>query len=140
MIIPVLRRMILNEGSKLGLRKEVEAALEDAEGKAYFVLQRGMPAPTWSGLAAQAPEGLLYAVFPMASGGFGVQQVPAAPGSFEGRKPLPEAWAGVRGEELQALLPSEVPSGAIFCHPGRFIAGHQTLEGAVAMAKAAAKA
>ena len=140
MVIPVLKRMILGEGSKLGLRKEVEAALKEADGKVYFTLQRGMPAPTWSNIASQAPESLLYAVFPMASGGWGVQQIPAAPGSFEGRKPLPEAWGGVRGEELQALLPETVPPGAVFCHPGRFIAGHETREGAIAMAEAAAAA
>jgi len=142
MVLPVLRRMILSSASIVGLRHQVEGALEAATtAKApFFVLEMGMPSPTWSGLASQSDADILYAIFPMSSGGFGVQQVPDGSGYNTARKPLPEAWAGLNGEELQKVLPKSVPPGAIFCHPGRFIGGHQTLEGAVALATVAAKA
>ncbi len=41
------------------------------------------------------------------------------------RLPLPEAWAGLRDEELQKI--TGIP-GAIFCHKGRFISVWETKE------------
>lgn len=63
-----------------------------------------------------------------------VQVVPVAADSFDSLIKLPEAWGGLRGEDLSKA--SEI-SGAIFCHPGRFIAGWQTKEETIAAAKAA---
>jgi uncharacterized UPF0160 family protein len=44
------------------------------------------------------------------------------------RKPLPEKWAGLRGEELKKISGIE---GAIFCHKGRFISIWETKEDAI---------
>jgi uncharacterized UPF0160 family protein len=44
------------------------------------------------------------------------------------RKPLPEKWGGLQGEELQKV--SGIP-GAIFCHKGRFISIWETKEDAL---------
>ena len=63
-----------------------------------------------------------------------VQIVPVAADSFDSLIKLPEAWGGLRGEDLTKA--SGIPE-AIFCHPGRFIAGWQTEEETVAAAKAA---
>ncbi|KAL1957881.1 hypothetical protein VTO42DRAFT_5446 [Malbranchea cinnamomea] len=71
-----------------------------------------------------------------------VQCVPVTDASFESRKPLPETWRGVRDEDLDGVLAAEskargeakVPEGAIFVHASGFIGGHQTREGALAMA------
>ena len=52
----------------------------------------------------------------------------------DGRKPLPEAWAGKRGQELEDVSGIE---GANFCHGYRFCGGGKNLEAAIAMAKAA---
>lgn len=79
-------------------------------------------------------ENLLYVVYPSERGGYMIQQVPTEPGSFSGRKPLPESWAGLRDSQLSALV--NLP-GCIFCHPGRFIAGHETKEGALELARIA---
>lgn len=76
----------------------------------------------------------LYVVHPDSHNGWRVLQVPEKPGSFQGRKPLPEPWAAKNGEDLDKV--TGVPGG-IFCHPNRFIAGHQTREGAIELAKAA---
>ncbi|KAJ5160610.1 UPF0160 protein MYG1 [Penicillium canariense] len=71
-----------------------------------------------------------------------VQCVSTSEGSFESRKPLPEAWRGVRDQDLDGLMASEaekngqskLPEGAIFVHASGFIGGHKTKEGAMAMA------
>lgn len=63
-----------------------------------------------------------------------VQAVGAAPGSFESRKALPVPWRGLRDAELSAAacLP-----GCVFVHASGFIGGHETLEGALEMARRA---
>nr|XP_034185396.1 UPF0160 protein MYG1, mitochondrial isoform X1 [Osmia lignaria] len=61
-----------------------------------------------------------------------IRCVPVKPGSFVTRLFLPEAWAGLRGEELERAC--GIP-GAEFVHSVRFIGGHSTLEGAVTMAR-----
>lgn len=80
---------------------------------------------------------LLYVVYPSERGGFCIQQVPKEPGSFEGRKPLPAAWAGLRGKALADLVGLSAHGSATFCHPGRFIAGAETMQDALVLARAA---
>lgn len=71
-----------------------------------------------------------------------VQCVSESEGSFVSRKPLPEAWRGVRDQDLDGLMASEaekagkekLPAGAVFVHASGFIGGHKTREGAMAMA------
>lgn len=63
-----------------------------------------------------------------------IRAVSLEPGSFENRKGLPEAWRGVRDDELSQL--SGVP-GCIFVHASGFIGGNKTFEGALEMAKKA---
>eukprot|EP00887_Chlorella_sp_A99_P007019 scaffold2.g7019.t1 len=63
-----------------------------------------------------------------------VQAVGVAPGSFESRRPLPQAWRGFRDSELSEL--AGIP-GCVFVHAGGFIGGHATEEGAAAMARKA---
>lgn len=84
-------------------------------------------------------ERILFVIFPEAgnTGSWMIQQVPTRPGSFVGRKPLPAAWAGLRAEDLDAATGV---GGGVFCHPGRFIAGHSTQEGALALAHLAKRA
>jgi uncharacterized UPF0160 family protein len=79
----------------------------------------------------EAPENVLFVVFPSPSGEFMVQQIPTGKGSFAGRKKLPSSWAGKRGADLDAVAGVE---GSVFCHPARFIAGHKTVEGAKQLA------
>ncbi|KAH9828398.1 Uncharacterized protein family (UPF0160) [Teratosphaeria destructans] len=63
-----------------------------------------------------------------------IRAVSLEPGSFENRKGLPEAWRGVRDEDLSEV--SGIP-GCIFVHASGFIGGNQTFEGALEMAKKA---
>ncbi|MDP4090241.1 MAG: MYG1 family protein, partial [Bacillota bacterium] len=52
----------------------------------------------------------------------------------EDRKKLPEAWAGLRDEELAELTRVE---DAVFCHSGRFIAVAESYEGIMKLARMA---
>lgn len=76
----------------------------------------------------------LYVVYPDEANKWRVQAVPVSLESFESRKALPEAWRGIRDDELSEL--SGIP-GCIFVHQSGFIGGHQTKEGALAMASQA---
>jgi len=104
----------------------------EADG-AILVLPKYVP---WDEHLFDRPDqaDLLYAVFPSERGGYMVQQVPKESGSFEGRKPLPEAWGGLRGEELAKVCGV---ADAVFVHPGRFCGGAESLEGTLEMARRA---
>jgi len=76
----------------------------------------------------------MYVAFPSDRGGFLLQCVPDKIGSFGTRKSLPQAWAGLRGEQLASLVGIQA-GPEVFCHPGRFIAGAVTLEDCQALAE-----
>ncbi|MBS4096469.1 MAG: MYG1 family protein [Sulfuricella sp.] len=90
----------------------------------------------WKEVVLGSPEyeRILFVVSPDSQAKWHVNTVPLAPGSFDNRKPLPAAWAGLEGADLDAA--TGLPGG-IFCHRGRFVAGHQTKEGALEMARLA---
>lgn len=93
----------------------------------------------WMG--TELEPAVLYVIFPGPDGnGWRLQQVPKEPGSFEGRKPLPEEWAGERGEDLQKLAGLQKVGSSTFCHPGRFIAGAESSDDILRMAELALKA
>ncbi|TFK30468.1 GAMM1 protein [Coprinopsis marcescibilis] len=81
------------------------------------------------------PNQAIYVLYPDEAGGnWRVQAVPVSPSSFESRKSLPEAWRGIRDDELSKLTGID---GCIFVHASGFIGGNKTKEGALSMAKKA---
>lgn len=66
--------------------------------------------------------------------GWRIQCVPAAPGSFQSRKPLPQKWRGLREDRLSQVAGID---GCVFVHAAGFIGGNKTFEGAKKMAEAA---
>jgi len=74
-----------------------------------------------------------YAIFED-NDSYRVQCMPVALGSFVCRMFLPEAWSGLRTDALVEACGIE---GAVFVHSVRFIGGHKTKDGAVAMARKA---
>lgn len=79
-----------------------------------------------TGIAEKYPE-LLFVVFPSeANDQWTLMTVRVSPATFEMRKPLPEAWASLRNEELAAV--TGVPD-AVFCHTKRFVAAARSKEG-----------
>ena len=66
-----------------------------------------------------------------------IHTVSVSPDSFAARADLPEAWAGLRDEQLAAV--TGVPDAG-FCHNGRFIASAKSYDGIRAMAVLALQA
>lgn len=124
----VLKAVMVEARVWCDAQADVLAAPANAAG--VLVLNRFVP---WMEHIFARPDAdsLFYVVFPSERGGFCVQQMPVEEGSFTGKKPLPETWAGLRGAELSAACGV---TDAIFCHPGRFIGGAQSLEGTMKMA------
>lgn len=67
-------------------------------------------------------------------GSWRIQAVAVGAGSFNSRKALPEAWRGLRDDELSNVC--GVPN-CVFVHASGFIGGNKTYEGALQMAKLA---
>ena len=63
------------------------------------------------------------------------QAVRPEEGSFGQRKPLPEAWAGLEGDDLVQVSGVE---DAVFCHAMRFVCAARSLDGALELAHIAA--
>ena len=70
-------------------------------------------------------------IYPSQTGQWRIQTVPVEPGSFEDRKPLPQAWAGLSGKALQDVTGID---DAMFCHNGLFIAGAESFANTMKMA------
>jgi uncharacterized UPF0160 family protein len=108
----------------------VADAIERAEDPRVIVLDRDVP---WKEVVvARAPDAL-FVVYPKRSG-WGVEAVPRELGSFDNRRDLPEAWAGLDGPELARLTGVE---DAVFCHAKRFLAVARSPEGAAALVEQA---
>lgn len=109
-------------------RNEVAAAARQTADPAILVLERRVP---WEdAVFALGLDHALYVVRP-AGNGWTCNAVPPELGSFGQRRPLPDAWAGLRDEALAAV--SGV-ADATFCHPARFVCGARSREGAIALA------
>ena len=123
--------------SKAKAKTGVESAIEKS-ANGIMILDEFMP---WQDYifnsTNEKANDILYVVFPSKRGGYNVNAVPDAPGSFGQRKPLPESWAGLRGAELAEA--SGVAT-ANFCHPAKFICGADTFEDALELAKKAIEA
>lgn len=80
-------------------------------------------------------ERVLYVVYPESddeSSKWRIQAVPVSKDSFESRKGLPEAWRGVRDDELSKLAGI---TGCTFVHASGFIGGNATKAGVLEMGK-----
>ena len=120
--------------SKAKAKKRIDKLIEESEN-GILVLDLHMP---WEDAIyyskVEKAKDILYVVFPSRRGGYNVQAVPVFPRSFEVRKKLPEAWAGLRNKELQDVTGIE---SATFCHNARFLGVCEQLEDAIKMANLA---
>lgn len=99
--------------------------------KPYAVLDEFVPwqRSYFSKLCAAKQEQVFYVVFPSNRGGWNIQCCPAAPGSFEQKAPLPEAWRGnPSGTGLKECT---------FVHTAGFLATCSTKEAAIQLAEMA---
>lgn len=104
--------------------------LED--GRVLFLKNASLP---WSSVVRNEMPAVLFVLsYNVAEDRYMVHTVPASPDSFDARKDLPAAWAGLQGEELAAVTGV---ADAGFCHNGRFIAAAKSFAGALQMARLA---
>jgi uncharacterized UPF0160 family protein len=87
---------------------------------------------------AKRSETAKFVIWPSSETQWMVQCVPPTDDRTSQRLPFPEAVAGLRGEELEAIvgdLGSDVNPASPFVHKGGFIGGAATREGAHALAQ-----
>ena len=130
----------------LPARKVVEQAFKDRrkydELGRILVLSEGMP---WADHLYQLENAsgetqqnqVLYVLFPEnkeADAKWRIRAVSVEGAGFTNRKDLPDAWKGVRDQELDKI--SGI-SGCVFVHASGFIGGNKTFDGALQMAQKA---
>jgi len=123
----------MRDASGVEKAREVVAQGNLLEEGRILVLEHDAP---WKESVLGLPKyaQVLYVISPDAQAKWHVGAVPDYPGSFNNRKSLPQAWAGLDDAELDAVTGI---AGGIFCHRGRFVAGHKTKDGAIEMARLA---
>jgi len=124
----LLTRFIAAAAGGISAKAIVAKAIENAEDPRVIVLEKYTP---WKKTVFNLSEEALYVVYPSQTGEWRIQTVPAELGTFEDRKSLPEAWAGLSGDELKEVTGIE---DAMFCHNGLFIAGAESFESTMKMA------
>jgi uncharacterized UPF0160 family protein len=124
----VLTRFIASASGGISAKVIVAKAIADAEDPRVIVLEQYTP---WKRTVHALSEDALYMVYPSNSGDWRIQTVPVEPGSFEDRKSLPKAWAGLSDKALQEVTSLD---DAMFCHNGLFIAGSSSFESTMKMA------
>ncbi len=127
----ILDRMIAHATSYAHAQGILETAYTQSADKQ--IIDIGTEYPGWYEVMANHPEPL-FVVYQREDGNWSAKAVRSNPMEFAARKLFPEAWAGLRDEELQAA--SGVVD-AIFCHNGRFIAVAHSRAGAIELAQKA---
>lgn len=97
-------------------------AIATAEDPRVVTLPDNVP---WKQVVvSEAPEAL-FVIYPKRQG-FGLETVPIELGTFENRRDLPAAWAGLEDADLARVTGVE---DALFCHAKRFLAVAKSREG-----------
>ena len=130
----VLARFIASASGGINAKDIVANAIENADDKRVIVLEKYIP---WKTTVHALSDEALYMVYPAPSGQWRIQAVPVEPGSFEDKKSLPSAWAGLSNKALQEVTGID---DAMFCHNGLFIAGAESFESTMKMATIALQA
>lgn len=126
-----LKREIKKTADILEGEEFVHQAYRQAEDKRVVVMDRPYP---WADVLGGYRE-VLFAVYPSVDGNtWRLKAVREDGNSFINRKNLPQAWGGLRGEELAKV--SGVKD-ALFCHGGLFTAAALSREGAIKLAQLA---
>jgi uncharacterized UPF0160 family protein len=127
----LLTRFIAAATGGVNAKSIVANAIENAEDPRVIVLEQYTP---WKTTVLRLSKDALFIVYPSQTGQWRIQTVPVELGSFEDRKKLPAPWAGLSDKELQNVTGL---NDAMFCHNGLFIAGCESFENTMKMAKIA---
>lgn len=130
----VLARFIAIASGGISAKVIVAKAIETAKDPRVIVLAQYTP---WKKTVVTMSNEALYVIYPSQTGEWRIQTVPTELGSFENRKKLPIAWAGLSDAALQEVTGID---DAMFCHNGLFIAGARSFESAMKIATMAIEA
>lgn len=123
----VLRRFVAHAEAKVKGNALATSCYARSEDPRLLILDGPYP----HGDVVKAHPEILFSVSPdVFAGRWNIKAVQDK-ATFVSRKPLPESWAGLRGEALEAA--TGVP-GATFCHRGRWFCAAATREAALALA------
>jgi uncharacterized UPF0160 family protein len=96
------------------------------------ILTMDVPGLSWFEVVCKEMPDVQFVLYPDSTDQqWQVRTVPVVPHSFDARRDLPRAWAGLRD---QALADATGVDDAVFCHNGVFIAGAKSKEGALKLA------
>lgn len=135
---PILRAQVETMAASLRSRAIVAEAIATRQHPNWIELPRGMDylVPILEAGRAHEADRIQFVVAPVRDE-WQLNTVSVSEGSFEARRDLPAAWAGLRGESLVSV--TGVPD-AVFCHTGRFIAITRSRNGAMALLQKALEA
>jgi uncharacterized UPF0160 family protein len=125
-----LQGLVAEHDKVLAARKKVREAMDRAVSQGVRVLELDEYLP-WKGPYFESggeSHPTDYVLHPGTDGSWRIAAIPPRLGDFGQKRPLPEAWAGLVDEQLEAV--TGVP-GSVFCHKNRFIAVFRTREGAM---------
>ena len=132
--VALARGILVREIAAAASARRAEGIVERAIGEAADprVVELPVNVPWKRALVPDAPEAL-FVIYPKRQG-FGLEAVPRELGTFENRRDLPAAWAGLDGDDLIAVTGV---GDALFCHAKRFLAVARSRAGAQQLAELA---
>lgn len=126
----VLENEILSSNSQVDTNQVVRRVLNDFKGLPYVILDRDSG---WQDVLVQESD-KNFVIYQSPDGNYRVRAIPTEVDGLNLRLPLPESWAGLKGDNLSQVSGVE---DAVFCHPNKFMAGAKSLDGAIRLAKKA---
>jgi uncharacterized UPF0160 family protein len=129
-----LQRLVLRRVGQELAADRVRAAPRLLGGRVLHLVEGGIP---WTRIVLDEMPQVLFVLYPESDDEGArhvLRTVPVQAESFEARRDLPRAWAGLRDAQLAAA--SGVPD-ALFCHTNLFIAVARSFDGALRLAELA---
>ncbi|MEQ1501097.1 MAG: MYG1 family protein [Myxococcota bacterium] len=126
-----LRGLLAEHAKIVEARAVVRGAMDDAVARRSAVIELVEYLPWKSVYFDHGGEAhpTAFVLHPGTDGSWRVVAIPPKLGDFGQKQPLPEAWAGLSDDALEAV--TGVP-GSVFCHKNRFIAVFRSRDGALA--------
>jgi uncharacterized UPF0160 family protein len=133
----IIERFILSAKEYRTINKKVSDYFYQSTDKRVVLVEEPL-GRFQIGRALQDYKEVFYYVYPSNRGDqWNVCAMRASADGFETKKPFPESWRGLRDEDFVRV--SQIKD-AIFCHNSGFLAGAQTKESALLLAKIALEA
>jgi uncharacterized UPF0160 family protein len=126
----ILSREIIQAEDKYLAIESANVIYKNSEDKKILILDKNYPEQIFESF----PE-TLFVIYPRrANEDWGVRAVKDGTSSFKNRKDFPNAWAGLRDQDM---VKASGVSDAIFCHRALFLAVAKSKEGAIKLAQIA---